>query len=217
MEKIYEKYDDVHVGAMFGFLDESGNLWANEDYFVPLDPEETKDAFIKGRFIFKTSGGNLVRPIALTSSGYMDNEDFYTLATAADYLGLEAEAQATTVFGTAVSDLQEDDVTVSGTAITGTLKYVTEGAIPDYWGAGNFMVLKLDFPEDVSSCKVGMSPSVSSGLMEIKGDPDMNLVAKVTDKNNQKFKVVYVVDGVSVTQLYDLSGLTLEAPLDNNG
>ena len=95
--------------------------------------------------------------------------------------------------------------------ITGTLKYVDSGALATDWGAGNFMVLKFtNVDSDATSVKVGMEPSMGSGLVELLGDPDMNGVFKVTDKNTQVFKVVQSDGVLTRTQTYDLSGLTCE-------
>lgn len=123
---------------------------------------------------------------------------------------VSAESQSTAIYGTAVSDIQDDDVTVSATAITGTLKYLSEGSIAGYWGAGNFLALKFaDVDPRLTSVKVGLDPSEGSGLVELLGDPQMNGVFKVTDKDTQKF-VVEKSDGHKTTrQVYDLSGLTL--------
>ena len=123
---------------------------------------------------------------------------------------VSAESQSTAIYGTAVSDIQDDDVTVSATAITGTLKYLSDGSIAGWWGAGNFLALKFaDVDPRLTSVKVGLEPSVSSGLVELLGDEDMNGVFKITDKDTQKF-VVEKSDGHKTTrQVYDLSGLTL--------
>lgn len=88
---------------------------------------------------------------------------------------------------------------------------MTGGPIAGYWGDGNFMVLHFaDVDPRLTSVKVGMDPSEGSGLVELLGDPDMNCVAKVTDKDTQKF-VVEKSDGITTTrQVYDLSGLTCE-------
>ena len=100
---------------------------------------------------------------------------------------------------------------MSGNKITGTLKYLDSGDIADYWGAGNFMALKFSgIDEAATSVKVGMDPSQSSGLVELLGDPDMNGVFKVTDKDAQKF-VVITSDGTHTsTATYDLNGLICE-------
>ena len=102
-------------------------------------------------------------------------------------------------------------ITIADGAITGTLKYLDSGAIATDWGAGNFMVLKFTPPEDATSVKVGMRPSVSSGLVELIGDPDMNGVFKVTDKDEQVFVVRTTVGGAINEETYDLSGLTCNA------
>ena len=116
------------------------------------------------------------------------------------------------MFGTSVSDLQ-DDVTVSDGKVTGTLKYYdTAGAIVDYWGAGYFFAFKIsDIDANATSVKVGLQPSAGIGAAEIIDDPDKNGIAKITDKESQKFKVVQTdAAGHKNVQLYDLSGLTLE-------
>lgn len=115
------------------------------------------------------------------------------------------------VFETAVSDIQTG-VSVTGDKITGTLKWLTEGAIPDYWGDGNFIVLAFDnFSTGLTyaNVKVGLHNSAGSGLVTL--DSDKMAVMKITDKNNQKVMVVQTNSaGVSHTQYFDLSGLTLE-------
>ncbi len=109
-----------------------------------------------------------------------------------------------------MTDIQED-VTISGNAIKGKLKYLDSGAIASQWGNGYFMALDLsanDFT-DLTSVKVGMNPSAGSGLIEIIDDPDKNGVFKVSNKFNQKF-VITQTDGTNTkTQSYDLSQLEL--------
>ncbi len=111
------------------------------------------------------------------------------------------------MFGHLVSDLQSD-VAVTGNKISGTLSYVDEGALPDYWGAGNFLALKFsDADPHAESLKVGLDPSEGSGMAEL--DEDMNAVFKITDKDEQKL-VTEVKDGPTgnVTRTeYDLSEL----------
>ena len=123
---------------------------------------------------------------------------------------MEAEDGDVTLFGTKVSDMQED-VEVTDDAITGTLKYLDSGDLVTTWGAGNFMALNFvdnDFSK-YSSVKVGMDPSQSSGLVEIINDPDKNGVFKVTNKDTQVFKIVSTdaETGEINTQTFDLSGL----------
>ena len=120
-----------------------------------------------------------------------------------------AESASTLIYETPVSDIQSD-VVVSGNKITGTLKYLEDGPIAGYWGAGNFLALKFaDLDPNATSIKVGMNPSEGSGLVEIIGDPDLNGVFKITDKDVQKFRVVITDGHMTKTTDYDLSGLTV--------
>lgn len=123
-----------------------------------------------------------------------------------------AESQSTRIYETPVSSIQDDDVVVSGNAITGTLKYLNDGGqISGYWGAGNFLALKFsNVDPKATSIKVGLNPSEGSGLVELLGDPDMNGVFKITDKDTQKFRVVITDGHATKTTDYDLSGLTCE-------
>lgn len=99
---------------------------------------------------------------------------------------------------------------VKGNDIKGTLKYLDEGDIVDHWGPGYFMALQFaDFDDSATSVKVGMDPSQSSGLVEILTDPDKNGVFKVLN-NSQNFVVVSTDGTHTLTQTFDLSGLTLQ-------
>ena len=123
---------------------------------------------------------------------------------------MEAEDGDVTLFGTKVSDMQED-VVIGDDEIVGTLKYLDSGDLVTTWGAGNFMALNFvnnDFSK-YSSVKVGMDPSQGSGLVEIIDDPDKNGVFKVTNKDTQVFKIVSTdaETGEINTQTFDLSGL----------
>lgn len=126
-------------------------------------------------------------------------------------LDVDAIDGEATVFGHAVSDLQAD-VAVDGSSITGTLAHVSDGALAEYWGAGNF--LALDFggidTSGLTSLKVGLAPSEGSGLVELLGDPDMQGVFKVTDKDAQVFHIVATDGRRTATRDYDLSGLVCE-------
>lgn len=115
----------------------------------------------------------------------------------------------TSMFGHKVGNLQTG-VTVADGAITGTLKYVNSGALATDWGAGNFLALKFDIPEGLTSVKVGLSPSEGTGLVELINDPDSNGVFKITDKDVQLL-VVESTDGTSILrQEFSLSGLTCQ-------
>lgn len=59
--------------------------------------------------------------------------------------------------------------------------------------------------------KVGLVPSsIGMDLVEIINDDDHNGVFRITNKDTQKFHVVQTKGGQTKTQIFDLSGLTLE-------
>lgn len=78
-------------------------------------------------------------------------------------------------------------------------------------GDGYFIALKWGEPsEAATSLKVGLQPSEGTGLVEAIDDPDRNVVAKVTNTENQKFVILQSNATKTTKQVYDLSGLTLE-------
>lgn len=102
-------------------------------------------------------------------------------------------------------------VSVSGTEITGTLKYLSSGQLVTDWGPGYFLALKFsDFPSGLTyaNTKVGLVPSVSSGLVTL--DSDCNGVFKITDKDYQKFRVETTDGTYTQKQTFNLKGLKLE-------
>lgn len=102
-------------------------------------------------------------------------------------------------------------VSIAGGAITGTLKYLSSGSPAETWGEGNFLCLKFtNIDEDATSVKVGLSPSVSSGLVELIDDPDKNGIFKVTNKDTQKFVVIQSNGTTYKRQEFSLSGLTCQ-------
>ena len=114
----------------------------------------------------------------------------------------------TDFWGTKTSDMQTS-VAVADGAITGTLKKLTSGQLVTDWGEGYFLSLKFTKNNaKITDIKVGLDPSVSSGLVSL--DPDMLGVFKITDKDAQKFVVISTDGDVSFKQTYDLSGLTLQ-------
>lgn len=110
-------------------------------------------------------------------------------------------------WGTKVSEMQTS-IAVANGAITGTLKKLTSGSLVETWGEGYFIALKFTKNNAaINSIKVGLKPSISSGLVEL--DEDMDGVFKVTDKDAQLFEVLVTDGNVSYPMFYDLSGLTL--------
>lgn len=124
---------------------------------------------------------------------------------------VEVEPMAPTaeVYGYTVNDLQNDIIVSDDGEISGNLNYIDSGDLVTTWGAGNFIALKcLNIDPNATSVKIGMSPSVSSGLVEIIDDPDKAGVFKVTS-NSQKFVVVTTTGTATKTQTFDLTGLAL--------
>lgn len=118
----------------------------------------------------------------------------------------------TDFWGTTASDMQTE-VTVANGAITGTLKKLTSGQLVTDWGEGYFLGLAFtDLDSRAATVKVGLRPSQGSGLVDIVPDPDRMGVFKITDKDAQKFVVESAdTSGTKTTQVFDLSGLTLES------
>lgn len=114
------------------------------------------------------------------------------------------EAQSATLYEESVANMQTADTAVVGNAIIGTIKKLTSGQLPDYWGAGNFMALKfviVDPDVTFSDVKVGIKNLVTL-------DADLNAAIFIEDKT-KPFKVVVTVDGNEYEYKYNLNGLTL--------
>lgn len=119
------------------------------------------------------------------------------------------ESASATLFGKTVSQYQTD-VNVIDNVIVGSLSYLDAGEVVDAWGAGNFIALKfviIDPDITFSNIKVGLNPSQSSGLVTL--DADLNGVFKVSNKNEQIFRVEVTKNGVTKTSDFVLSGLTV--------
>lgn len=79
-------------------------------------------------------------------------------------------------------------------------------------GDGYFIALAIsDIDASATSCKVGLDPSLGTGLVEIIDDPDKWGVFKVLN-NSQNFVVVSSDGTHTLTQTFDLSGLTFQVP-----
>lgn len=117
------------------------------------------------------------------------------------------------LLGKTVSDLQ-DGITISDTAISGTLNYIS-----DYTGfsgdvteqSGNYLALKIAVP-DVDTDIYSVSVRVIGGDHgAITLDSDRIVVFRIKN-TNQKVEVVASADGQpTITKVYSLENLTLEA------
>lgn len=112
------------------------------------------------------------------------------------------------LFGKTVNDLQTG-VSVTGDAITGTLKYVS-----DYTGfssktaeqSGNYLALHAEVP-GVDDVTIKVTVTKPSTL-----DADGDIVLRIADKDSQTVTVVASKTGYeSVTKTFGLSGLTIES------
>lgn len=125
--------------------------------------------------------------------------------------GVTPAAASKVYWGTRVSNMQTG-IDVEDGFITGTLKFIQGGIAPGTLeGDGNFMALKF-INEDADSVKVGLVPS-STGMDLQTLDEDMDCVFKVTGEVGgvqQVLKVVTKKNGIEKTQVFDISGLTLE-------
>lgn len=113
-----------------------------------------------------------------------------------------------TIYGYTVSDLQTD-VVLKGDTFYGTLKYVDEGQLADYWGAGHFLAIDVaDENSTGATYKIGYYPSEGSGFVDVT--PPDDAAGKVTDPKNQALYLFKKVNGAELPQIYKLSGLKLE-------
>ena len=112
------------------------------------------------------------------------------------------------------SDFQSD-VAVVGGEITGELAFIEGGLAPSgpLAGDGYFLALKFsNFSSGLTynNVKVGLVPS-ASGMDLVTLDSDCDAVFKITDKDNQRVKVVQAdSQGHKNIQTFGLSGLELE-------
>lgn len=121
---------------------------------------------------------------------------------------VESADSGASYWGTAVSDMQED-VTVSGQYISGTLKYLDSGQLVTDWGEGYFLALNFTDLIDGAVTKVGLVPSASSmPLQELDADHDG--VFKITNKDVQEFVVQTTKGDKKRTDRYYLTTLVLE-------
>lgn len=156
----------------------------------------------------KADIGYLIRPYEIGVVFYIADTDW--TITSLPPITLSALPGSTDLWGTLVSSIQ-DNITVTGDKITGTLYPVTSGALPAQWGEGYFIAIKFtaDSWTPYTSVKVGMDPSESSGLVELINDPDKAGVFKVTDKDIQLVAVLGTDGKDVIYRTYDISGLTL--------
>lgn len=139
------------------------------------------------------------------------------IAEMAGFIGIkdvnvQPEKGSAKLFGTLVSAMQSGIVVADG-AITGTLKFIEGGiaASGPLAGDGNFLALKFVDSNSADKVEVGLDPTAGTGMVEL--DSDMNAVFKVAGEiggHQQVLKVITTKNGISKTQVFDLTGLVLE-------
>jgi len=113
-------------------------------------------------------------------------------------------AQSDTIYGETVSNMQGADFQPIGNAFIGTVKKLTSGDLPDWWGPGNFVALKfiiIDPDVTFEDVQVGIKNLATL-------DEDLAAAIKIEDKT-LPFRVVVTLDGNKYTYNYNLYGLTL--------
>ena len=98
--------------------------------------------------------------------------------------------------------------------ITGTLIYNEGWESGPLAGPGYFLALKFSSEDwaDYDSIMVGLDPSIETGLVEVKNDPDKNGVFKISARDTQKFIVQTRVGSITTRTQYDLSELVYQEP-----
>ena len=117
------------------------------------------------------------------------------------------------MLGKTVSDLQTD-VAVADGKITGTLIYNEGWESGPLAGPGYYMALKFSSEDwdQYDSIMVGLDPSIGTGLVEVKNDPDRNGVFKVVARDVQKFVVQTRDRGSVIVTQYSLEDLIFQEP-----
>lgn len=173
-------------------------------------------------FAYKTSH----KAVIFATTVNADNTALIGASEEVKGFNVNASEQSSTYYGVAVSSLQYSDVSVAvdednGFVIEGRLKKMTAtNNITNVWGKGYF--LAVDFSGDyltsaatngVTSIKVGLEPSVSSGLVELIGADDNGYaVMKIAEVDGEilagkSFVIELTKNGYTSRVAFDLSGL----------
>lgn len=119
----------------------------------------------------------------------------------ASFVTVAPESADSVLFDLTVGNIQ-DDITITGDQITGTLKYVASGSSVDYWHTHYFLALKFSDAPQGATIKTGIK-----GLVEL--DADMNCLYAITDLN-LPIKVIQTTANSVINKSFDLSKLVLE-------
>ena len=117
--------------------------------------------------------------------------------------------QSDSVYGTAVSDIQDANMELIGNNFKGTSKWLATGSVASDWGAGNFIAIDFeDLPEEADKIMVGLEPSMGTGMVELTPD-DTKSVFKIADKDLQELVIKTSIGSRTITQKFSLKGVTL--------
>lgn len=119
----------------------------------------------------------------------------------ASFVTVASESADSVLFDLTVGNIQ-DDITITGDQITGTLKYVASGSSVEYWHTHYFLALKFSDAPQGATIKTGIK-----GLVEL--DADMNCLYAITDLN-LPIRVIQTTSNSVISKNFDLSKLVLE-------
>ena len=119
----------------------------------------------------------------------------------ASFVTVGPESSDSVLFDLTVGNIQED-ITITGDQITGTLKYVASGSSVEWWHTHYFLALKFSNAPAGATIKTGIK-----GLVEL--DADMNCLYAITDLS-LPLKVIQTTSSSVINKSFDLSKLVLE-------
>lgn len=168
-----------------------------DDFKAVTNPDALK-------MIYEISGGNPVDVLNLNTNPEVIDALAFLKEGGITVAPMEA---ATELWGYTISQLQTSIAVSADNKITGTLSKIDSGSLADVWGEGYFIALTFTPNASAKSVYVAILPSEGAGWQKL--DEDLACVFKVTNKATQKI-YCKAIDGEStITQEYDLSGLTL--------
>ena len=119
----------------------------------------------------------------------------------ASFVTVAPESADSVLFDLTVGNIQ-DDITITGDQIKGTLKYIASGSSVEWWHTHYFLALKFSDAPQGATIKTGIT-----SLVEL--DSDMNCLYAITDLS-KPLKVVQTTSSSIINKSYDMSKLVLE-------
>ena len=212
-------WENAYIGGTYKYFDYAGNLRTVDTSSIDMIAYDGKtlycDLKIEKLGVQDATTFNGVEIVSDLVLGARNNASRTLVKYNSNFLNdsvvTVAADDAESIYEVSLSDIQTSVAVGADNNITGTLlKQTGVNPLTAKWGEGYFVALKFTYDGfDTTTVKVGMNPSVSSGLVALTSNDDG--VFKVTDKSTQKFVVeITSADGrFTKVQEYDLSGLTL--------